>query len=54
MKVKGGLNIEFDTTTITSTIDIDSLALSPLFPAMAPFSPAKDVVLTAKVPALTL
>jgi hypothetical protein len=45
--------VEIESSTITSVIDIDSLALSPVFPPMAFYPQNRDVIFSVSVPTIT-
>lgn len=49
LKIKDEIALSIHTLDITSVIDIDSLALSPVFPPMAYFKKPKDVILDVKI-----
>lgn len=53
LKIRGGVALEIKTSTITSVINIDSLAISPVFPPMAAFPEDKDVVFSISIPTVT-
>lgn len=50
LKIRGGIAIEIESSSITGVIDIDSLALSPVFPPMALYPQNKEVVFSISVP----
>lgn len=54
MGIRGQVFVEFESASITSVIDIDSLALSPVFPPMALFPQNKDVVFSVSIPTVSL
>jgi len=49
MHIRGEIAVSINTLSITSVIDINSQALSPLFPPMAWFKEVRDVVLDVKL-----
>jgi hypothetical protein len=53
LKIVGEIFVEFESSTITSVLNIDSLALSPVFPPMAFYPQNRDVVFSVKIPTLT-
>lgn len=53
LQIRGGVTLEIKTSAITNVIDIDSLALSPVFPPMARFPQSRDVVFSVSIPTVT-